>query len=249
MPFVKLYTHAFKGPGGWYIENSRTTIGGKDPVSAYNSELWNSGTDANKEIARSQKRKLSYYANIYVVKDPTNPENEGGVFLFKFGKKIYDKILAAMQPEFEDEEAIDPFDFWRGANFKLKIKKVAGYWNYDSSEFAAVSPLLDDDDAMEAIWKKEYGLAEIIAADKFKEYAVLEKRMKTVLGLEGAVRRPDPEVADEDDSRGEFSLEDYSEGLHKKVETPKVETPTISEPSSDDDLDDIMAKFQKLAEA
>ena len=249
MPFVKLYTHAFKGPGGWYIENSRTTIGGKDPVSAYNSELWNSGTDANKEIARSQKRKLSYYANIYVVKDPTNPENEGGVFLFKFGKKIYDKILAAMQPEFEDEEAIDPFDFWRGANFKLKIKKVAGYWNYDSSEFAAVSPLLDDDDAMEAIWKKEYGLAEIVAADKFKDYAILEKRMKIVLGLEGAVRRPDPEVADEDDSRGEFSLEDYSEGLHKKVETPKVETPTISEPSSDDDLNDIMAKFQKLAEA
>ena len=183
------------------------------------------------------------------MKDPTNPENEGGVFLFKFGKKIYDKILAAMQPEFEDEEAIDPFDFWRGANFKLKIKKVAGYWNYDSSEFAAVSPLLDDDDAMEAIWKKEYGLAEIVAADKFKDYEILEKRMKIVLGLEGAVRRPDPEVADEDDSRGEFSLEDYSEGLHKKVETPKVETPTISEPSSDDDLDDIMAKFQKLAEA
>ncbi len=221
IPFVKLYTHAFKGPGGWYIENSLTTIGQKDPVSAYNSELWNSGSDANKEIARNQKRKLSYYANIYVVKDPTNPENEGGVFLFKFGKKIYDKILAAMQPEFEDEEAIDPFDFWRGANFKLKIKKVAGYWNYDSSEFAGVSPLLDDDDALEAIWKKEYGLAEIIAADKFKDYA--------------------------DDSRGE--LEDYSEGLHNKIEVtaaPKVE---VAPPSNDDDLDDIMAKFQKLAEA
>ena len=137
MPWAKLYTHAFQGSGGWYIENSLTTLGSKDPVSEYNSQLWNSGIDADKEVARKQKRKLSYYSNIYVVKDPANPDNEGKVFLFRYGKKIFDKITAAMQPEFEDEEAINPFDFWQGANFKLKIKKVAGFWNYDSSEFAA----------------------------------------------------------------------------------------------------------------
>ena len=136
LPFVKLYSHAFQGPGGWYIENSLTTLGQKDPVSELNSELWNNGTDAGKELARKQKRKLTYVSNIYVVKDPANPANEGKVFLFKYGKKIFDKLTAAMQPEFEDEEAIDPFDFWQGANFKLKAKNVAGYRNYDSSEFA-----------------------------------------------------------------------------------------------------------------
>ena len=132
----------------------------KDPVSEHNSQLWNSGVDSDKEIARKQKRKLSYYSNVYVVKDPSNPSNEGKVFLFRYGKKIFDKITAAMQPEFEDEQAINPFDFWAGANFKIKIKKVAGYWNYDSSEFAAPAPLLDDDDAMEAVWKQEFSLAE-----------------------------------------------------------------------------------------
>ena len=133
LPFVKLYSHAFQGPGGWYIENSLTTLGQKDPVSEYNTQLWNNGTDHGKETARKQKRKLTYTSNIYVVKDPANPENEGKVFLFKYGKKIFDKLTAAMQPEFEDEEAIDPFDFWQGANFKLKAKNVAGYRNYDLS--------------------------------------------------------------------------------------------------------------------
>ena len=133
LPWAKVWSHAFQGPGGWYIENSLTTLGQKDPVSEYNRLLWNSGNDADKDLARKQKRKLSYISNIYVVKDPTNPENEGKVFLYKFGKKIFDKITAAMQPEFEDEEAIDPFDFWQGANFKLKAKNVAGYRNYDSS--------------------------------------------------------------------------------------------------------------------
>ena len=168
LPFVKLYSHAFQGSGGWYIENSLTTLGQKDPVSEYNSQLWNNGTDAGKEMARKQKRKLTYISNIYVVKDPANPENEGKTFLYKYGKKIFDKLTAAMQPEFEDEEAIDPFDFWQGANFKLKAKNVAGYRNYDSSEFAAVSPLLDDDDAMESIWKKEASLSEFVAPDQFK---------------------------------------------------------------------------------
>ena len=182
LPWAKLYSHAFQGPGGWYIENSLTTNGAKDPVSEYNSELWNTGIDSDKEIARKQKRKLSYYSNIYVVKDPSNPENEGKVFLYKYGKKIFDKIMSAMQPEFEDEEPINPFDFWAGADFKIKIKKVAGYWNYDSSEFARPGALLDDDDAMEAIWKKEYSLAEITAADQFKSYDELKKRLDYVLG-------------------------------------------------------------------
>ena len=137
LPFVKLYSHAFQGPGGWFIENSLTTLGQKDPVSEYNSLLWNNGTDAGKETARKQKRKLTYVSNIYVVKDPANPENEGKVFLYKYGKKIFDKIMEAMKPEFADETPINPFDFWAGANFKLKIRRVESYQNYDKSEFVS----------------------------------------------------------------------------------------------------------------
>jgi len=215
LPWAKLYTHAFQASGGWYIENSLTTLGQKDPVSEHNSQLWNSGVDSDKEVARKQKRKLSYYSNVYVVKDPSNPANEGKVFLFRYGKKIFDKITAAMQPEFEDEQAINPFDFWAGANFKIKIKKVAGYWNYDSSEFAAPAPLLDDDDAMEAVWKQEYSLAELIAPDQFKSYEDLKKRLDYVLGLTVAPKRQDPEVIDEDNN-----LEDLSEGRAVVDTTP-----------------------------
>jgi len=245
LPWAKIYAHAFKGPGGWYIENSLTTIGGKDPVSEYNTQLWNSGIDANKEVARAQKRKLSYYSNIYVVKDPANPANEGRVFLFKYGKKIHDKIIAAMQPEFEDEEPINPFDFWAGADFKIKIKKVAGYWNYDSSEFARQSPLLDgDDDALESLWKKQYSLAELVAPDKFKSYDQLKKRLDNVLGLAGAVRRQDPETFGEEDEE-EFSAPSLTEDLRSELNN----LPSSNQDSDDEDLDDIMAKFQRLAEA
>ena len=181
LPWAKMYSHAFQGPGGWYIENSLTTLGQKDPVSEHNRELWNSGLDSDKDTVRKQKRKLSYYANIYVVQDKANPQNEGQVFLYKFGKKIFDKIMEAMQPEYEDETPINPFDFWAGANFKLKLKKVAGYWNYDSSEFAAPSPLLDDDDALEALWKKEYSLTALTAADQFKSYDQLQNRLQMFL--------------------------------------------------------------------
>ena len=197
LPWAKVWSHAFQGPGGWYIENSLTTLGQKDPVSEYNRLLWNSGTDSDKDLARKQKRKLTYIANIYVVKDPANPHNEGQVFLYKFGKKIFDKVSAAMQPEFEDEEAIDPFDFWQGANFKLKAKQVAGYRNYDSSEFAAQGALLDDDDAMETIWKKQYSLEEFVNPDQFKTYAELEKRMNAVLNPNATSRRVDPDTFDE----------------------------------------------------
>ena len=171
LPWAKVWSHAFQGPGGWYIENSLTTLGQKDPVSEYNRLLWNSGSDDDKDQARKQKRKLSYISNIYVVKDPANPQNEGKVFLYKFGKKIFDKITAAMQPEFEDEEAIDPFDFWQGANFKLKAKNVAGYRNYDSSEFTK--------------------------ADQFKSYQDLEKRMNAVLNPTSTRKSLDPETFDE----------------------------------------------------
>ena len=233
LPFVKLYSHAFQGPGGWYIENSLTTLGGKDPVSEYNTQLWNNGTDAGKETARKQKRKLTYMSNIYVVKDPTNPENEGKVFLFKYGKKIFDKLTAAMQPEFEDEEAIDPFDFWQGANFKLKAKNVAGYRNYDSSEFAAVTPLLDDDDALEAIWKKQYSLEEFVAADQFKSYDDLKKRLESVLRVGSTRIQPTEDLEHEDDGRG--SAEEL------------VTAATQTTPSTEDE-DDALSYFAKLAQ-
>jgi hypothetical protein len=242
LPFVKLYSHAFQGSGGWYIENSLTTLNQKDPVSELNSELWNNGTDAGKDIARKQKRKLTYIANIYVVKDPANPDNEGKVFLYKFGKKIFDKITAAMQPEFEDETPIDPFDFWQGANFKLKAKNVAGYRNYDSSEFAAQGALLDDDDAMEAIWKKQYSLAELVAPNQFKSYDELKKRLDHVLGNKGT-RRQDPEVAEEEStSRG--SVRDLDEDL--RTELSSMSSSRTS--SYDDDEDDTMSYFSRLAE-
>ena len=248
LPWAKMYSHAFQGPGGWYIENSLTTNGGKDPVSEYNRELWNSGIDADKETVRKQKRKLSYYANIYVVQDKANPQNEGRVFLYKFGKKIFDKIMEAMQPEFEDETPINPFDFWQGANFKLKLKKVAGYWNYDSSEFDRPSPLLDDDDALEALWKKQYSLAALTAPDQFKTYEQLETRLKMVLGKKSAPPRLDEEVNDEDNDRGNFQP-DWAASRPAPEPTADFNEPDITAKStSSEDEDDALSYFQRLAE-
>ena len=239
IPWAKLYSHAFQGPGGWYIENSLTTTGGKDPVSEHNRELWNSGNEADKDTVRKQKRKLSFYSNIYVVKDPVNPHNEGKVFLFKYGKKIHDKVLEAMQPEFEDETPINPFDFWQGANFKLKIVKKDGYWNYDKSEFDSPAPLLDDDDALEALWNKEYSLQALVAADQFKSYDDLKKRLDYVLGQKAPQRpRLDEEVNDEDNSRGSFTP-DF------KSKAPVAAAPVASASS---DEDDALSYFQRLAE-
>jgi len=235
IPWVKMYSHAFQGPGGWYIENSLTTTGGKDPVSEYNRELWNSGNESDKDVVRRQKRKLSYYANIYVVKDPTNPQNEGGVFLYKFGKKIFDKVMEAMQPEFEDETPINPFDFWQGANFKLKIVKKDGYWNYDKSEFDAVSPLLEDDDALEALWTKQYSLAAVSATDQFKSYDDLKKRLDYVLGHKKPARRVDEEVFEEDNNRS------FQPNFERKE---PVAAPVASASSEEDDA---LSYFQKLA--
>ena len=248
LPWVKIYSHAFQGPGGWYIENSLTTLGQKDPVSEHNRDLWNSGSEKDKETVRKQKRKLSYYSNIYVVKDPAHPENEGKVFLFKFGKKIFDKILNAMQPEFEDEEPINPFDFWGGANFRLKIRKVEGYWNYDKSEFDSSSALFDDDDALEALWKKEYSLSAIVAPDQFKSYEDLEKRLKYVLGQKSARAA----VQEQEDEYGSYEQTpskeesviaelEQSYARSKSPSLPKIET-------SDEDEDDALSYFQRLAE-
>ena len=181
LPWVRIWNHGFQGPGGWYIENSLTTLNQADPVSEMNSKLWNSGNDKDKDIARQRKRRLTYIANIYVVKDPAHPENEGKVFLYKFGKKIFDKINEKMNPQFDDEKPVNPFDLWAGANFKVKIRKVEGYRNYDKSEFEDSAPLSDDDDNMEALWKTEYSLAELVAPDKFKSYEELKKRLDKVL--------------------------------------------------------------------
>ena len=244
LPWVRYWDHGFKGPNGlWYIENSLTTINQPDPVSEMNTQLWNTGREEDKATARERKRRLHYVSNILVISDSANPAAEGKVFLYRYGKKIFDKIMEAMQPEFEDESPINPFDFWQGANFKLKIVKKDGFWNYDKSEFDSVAPLLDDDDALEAIWKKEYSLAAVTAADQFKSYEDLERRLKYVLGKKPAQQRyiPDEE------------LEDESEGLNSRSVAEETVTRAVSTPTSsttvDKDEDDALSYFQKLAES
>ena len=198
LPWAQVWTHAFQGPGGWYIENSLTTLGKKDPVSDLNRELWNSGGEGSPQRAqaRNQKRKLNYYSNIYVVKDSANPSNEGKVFLYRYGKKIFDKIMESMQPAFEDETPVNPFDLWKGADFKLKITKVAGFWNYDKSEFDTPSVLGDlNDKELEGIWKQEHSLSAFTADDQFKSYEELKERLDRTLK---ASYRPDPEVEEEE---------------------------------------------------
>jgi len=188
LPWVRTFSHGFQGPGGWFIDNCLTTLNEKCPVCEHNNTLWNSGIEANKDVARKQKRKLSYLANVLIVSDPSNPENEGQIKLFKFGKKIFDKITEAMNPEFADETPVNPFDMWEGANFKLKIRNVEGYRNYDKSEFADKSALLDGDDAkLEELWKKEFSLKEFTEKKQFKPYDQLKSRLDKVLGFEGAI--------------------------------------------------------------
>jgi len=182
MAWAKIFNHGFQGPGGWYIENSLTTIGQKDPLAEYNSTLWNSGIEANKEIARKQKRRLTYISNIFVVEDKANPQNEGKNFLFRYGKKIFDKVSGMANPEFEDESPVDVFNFWDGANFKLKIRKVDGFSNYDKSEFITASALFEDDAKMEETWNAQHSLTEFVGEDKFKSYDDLKSRLDVVLG-------------------------------------------------------------------
>jgi len=249
LPWVKLFSHAFQGPGGWYIENSLTTLNQKDPISELNRELWNSGSDKDKETVRKQKRKLSFYANIYVVKDPANPQNEGKVFLYKFGKKIFDKIMDVMQPEFEDETPINPFDFWQGANFKLKLVKKDGYWNYDKSEFDRPSALLDDDDALEALWKKQYSLTAITAPDQFKSYDELKKRLDYVLGNKSTRMTTVDEETEYDNYASTESKRVSEEEVFQKLEQSYTKSQSVPETSStDEEDDDALSYFSKLAE-
>ena len=197
LPWARIWNHGFQGPGGWYIENSLTTLGQKDPVSEHNSQLWNSGIEANKEVARKQKRRLNYTSNVYIIKDPANPQNEGQVFMYRYGKKIFDKINDLMNPEFEDESPVNPFDLWNGANFKMKIRKVEGYSNYDKSEFDSPSPLLDDDERLEEIWKSQKSLKELVSQDKFKSYDELKTKLDRVLGLTTSAPVSTPDTSSE----------------------------------------------------
>ena len=240
LPWARLWSHAFQGPGGWYIENSLTTMNKKDPVSEDNSRLWNTGLDSDKEIARKRKRKLTYYTNVLIVSDPKNPENEGQVKLFKFGKKIFDKITEAMQPQFEDEKPLNPFDFWEGANFKLKIRKVDGYWNYDKSEFDSPSPLADNDDDIQSTWKKQYALSEFSDPSTFKSYDELKARFEKVVYGTGNTTTADkidtPTIDDEE-----------SAPVVEKKSEPKPSVAPVESIDSDGD-DDTMDYFSKLVE-
>ena len=230
LPWVKLFSHGFQGPGGWLIDNCLTTKNQQCPVCEHNSSLWNTGIEANKDIVRKQKRKLNYIANVYIVSDPKHPENEGQIKLFRFGKKIFDKISEAMNPQFADEQAINPFDLWGGANFKLKIRKVEGYQNYDKSEFESPAPLSTDDVKLEKIWKAEHSLKEMTADKEFKTYDELSTRLNRVLGLNGETIKPKTTVE---------QMKATPEAFR-----PKAVEPELSLAGDDDD----MAYFSKLAE-
>ena len=236
MPWIRVWNHAFQGPTGqWFIENSLTTLNQTCPISEYNSQLWNSGVESDKEIARKQKRKLQYYANIYVVEDGMNPENNGKVMLYRFGKKIFDKLMEAMQPEFPDDPQINPFDMWEGANFKLKIRKVDGYWNYDKSEFDSKSQLKSTDDELEAIYKKTHSLNDFIAPSNFKTYDELKTRLDAVLSGTVATKTAAAMVeAEETGNSVPFTPSFKSEAA-----------PVMATANADED--DAMSYFEKLA--
>ena len=236
LPWARLFSHGFQGVGGWYIENSRTTLGEKDPVSEMNTQLWNSGTESDKDIARKRKRRLNYISNILVVSDPANPQNEGKVFLYKYGKKIFDKVNEAMSPEFEDETPINPFDFWKGANFKLKVRKVAGYINYDKSEFETSSELLGgNDEGLETLWKKQYSLTEFTDPSNFKSYDELKTRLNNVVGTDIRVT----ESAVSNTTAADEDMDD-----NKYATTPSDNSNESDSGSGDGDA---LSYFEKLA--
>jgi len=240
-PWVRIYDHGFSGPSGkWYIENSLTTIGQKDPVSEYNSRLWNNGTEAGKEQARKQKRRTSYYANVLVIKDPANPQNEGKVKLYKFGQKIFDKVMGAMQPEFADEDPINPFDLFEGANFRIKIKMVAGYWNYDASDFEKQSPLSEDETKLEQIYNAQHDVHSLIAPDQFKSYEELQTKLNEVLG-EGPTQQERTVERQVETQEAKSDFDDY----FKADDKPTSEGSTSS--ASSDDDEDLESYFKSLA--
>lgn len=230
--YVQVWSHAFQGTGGWFIDGCLTTLGAKCPVCEENTKLWSTGSKSDQDVVRTRKRKLSYYSNIYVVKDPAHPENEGKVFLFKYGKKIFEKISGALKPEFEDESPMDAFDLWSGANFKLKVRMADGYPNYDKSEFETSGTLagLDDED-LEKIWKQCHSLKEFVNADAFKSYDQLKTRVDSVLGNKVSVKKVDESFDNEDDDR------------QPAKSVAKTSTAVV-----EDDDDDTLSYFQRLAE-
>ena len=232
VPFVRIWDHGFQGPGGWYIENSLTTLGQKDPVSEYNSMLWNSGIESNKDKARKQKRRLSFISNIYVVKDPANPDNEGKVFLYKYGKKIFDKLNEAMNPQFEDEKPVNPFDLWEGADFKLKIRNVEGYRNYDKSELDVPAPLFDEDSELEAVWQSQYALNDFVDPSNFKTFEELQSKLNRVLGLDGS-------------NAASTAEDDFEQVSAPSIPEKQMDPAPVM---MDDDDDGSLDFFKKLAE-
>lgn len=244
MPFVRIWDHGFQGPTGlWYIENSLTTVGQDDPVSEFNSKLWNSGVESDKEQARKQKRRLKYYSNIYVVKDPANPENEGKVFLYAFGKKIFDKLNDLMNPTFEDEDPVNPFDLWEGANFRLKIRQFEGYPNYDKSEFDAPTALSDDDEEMERVWKQEHSLQDLVDPKNFKSYSELKTKLYRVLDLASETIEPSaPSAYESNDEDDDLDLSNL-----RAEAAPEPAAAATSAPVADDDDDDDLSIFKELA--
>ena len=236
LPWVRYWDHGFKGPTGqWYIERSLTSIGKQDPVSESNSKLWNSGNDDDKNVARDRKRRLHYVSNVYVESDPANPQNEGKVFLFTYGKKIFDKIMDVMQPQFADEAPVNPFDFWEGASFKLKIRQVEGYRNYDKSEFASPSKFLDgDEEALEKVYNQIHDLNEFVDPKNYKSYEELASRLALVLG-ESAPRTV----------RAHVSVDEEAAPPARK--TAPAPSPTRNNVDDDEDDEDTMSFFAKLA--
>lgn len=253
MPFVRMWDHGFQGTGGWYIENSLTTLGQDDPVAEFNSKLWNSGNEADKEVARKQKRRLSFHANVYIVKDTANPDNEGKVFLWKFGKKIFDKLNESMNPQFADESPLNPFDMWEGADFKLKIRKVEGYSNYDKSEFANPAQLTSpsgealSDEQLEEIWKQEHSLKEIVDPKNFKSYDELKAKLYKVLGLNGGAHAPNNAARDDDESEMDFTPK-FKERAAPKMDEASSPTTSFKPSASGEDDDDTLDFFKSLAE-
>tara|TARA_R100000388_G_C7241664_1_gene161876 strand:- start:1538 stop:2458 length:921 start_codon:yes stop_codon:yes gene_type:complete len=242
VPWARLFSHGFQGKGGWFIENCPTTIGGKCPLCEVNNDLWNSGLESDKDIARQRKRKLSYISNILVVSDPTNPQNEGKIFLYKYGKKIFDKINEAMNPEFEDESPVNPFDFWEGANFKLKVRKVAGYINYDKSEFESASQLHGGDDAaLEELWKNQYPLKEFTDPSNFKSYDELKARLETVLHGGSGSKSSAEDLAEAE------ALVDRQVGSVSPNKSADTASSAAAEDTDAGDSDDALSYFERLA--
>ena len=240
LPWVRIFSHGFQGPTGkWYIENSLTTLGENDPVGEINTQLWNSGSEANKEIARKQKRKLSFTANILVVSDPKHPENEGKVFLFKFGKKIFDKIMDKARPTFEDEKPVNVFDFWEGANFKLRMRKKDGFANYDESVFMEPAPVAEDDDAILAIANSQHKLSEFLDRKNFKTYDELKRKLNDVLSGDAFAAKSAAEIAEQEDRPVAVAAEPKS--------APAF-TPKAAKSAPMDDDEDVMSYFQKIAQ-